>query len=317
MSNIVNSRNIKKHLRAKVEDWLSSIDDDNIKDAIKNNLIISGGSIVSLLNGDPIRDYDCYFRTKEACYEVANYYASKWNSVKDHYDKVEVLCGDEAIKKCHLISDDYVIRCFISSSGVAGEKPEEDDDLLDDEVVIDSDKQKKSKDKEKYRPIYFSSNAITLSNKIQLVVRFYGTVEELHKNFDYVHCTCAYDYCFDELMLPNRALEAILNKELVYVGSKYPLCSIFRSKKYLQRGYRINAGQYLKMVMQLNKLDLTNIDILRDQLLGVDSYYFGCLISSLQSHAEASEDEDDKEYNAVDNVVDDQYLMQIISEMFD
>lgn len=298
----MNSRNIRRHLSTKVNDWLNSIDDDNIKKLIEENLIISGGAIASLLSGETVKDYDCYFKTKEACYEVAKYYANKWNSSRDEQEFVEVLCDAEAISKCHLISDDYTIRCYINSSGVAGDALEEDDfeeDIQQDEV-------KKSKNKEKYRPIYFSSNAITLSDKIQIVVRFYGTVEELHKNFDYVHCTCSYDYAKDELSLPNKAIESILNKQLVYVGSRYPLCSIFRSKKYLKRGYNINAGQYLKMALQLNDLDLKNIDILRDQLIGVDSAYFSQLITSLESN----------EYDENCGLNTD-YLMDLINEMFD
>ena len=39
----MNGKNIKKHLNAKMRDWLSSIDDENIKKTIKENVIITGG----------------------------------------------------------------------------------------------------------------------------------------------------------------------------------------------------------------------------------------------------------------------------------
>lgn len=48
----MNGKNIKKHLNSKLNDWLSSIDDENIKSILKENVIITGGAIVSLLTGE-------------------------------------------------------------------------------------------------------------------------------------------------------------------------------------------------------------------------------------------------------------------------
>nr|MCU0343906.1 T9SS type A sorting domain-containing protein [Ignavibacterium sp.] len=45
----------------------------------------------------------------------------------------------------------------------------------------------------KYRPVFISENAITLSDKVQLVIRFYGTPAEIHDNYDYAHCMCYFD----------------------------------------------------------------------------------------------------------------------------
>jgi hypothetical protein len=67
------------------------------------------------------------------------------------------------------------------------------------------------------------------------------------------------------------------------MGSKYPLCSIIRTRKFINRGWHINAGQYLKMCLQVNELDLNNIDVLEDQLIGVDSAYFMMLIDSIRN----------------------------------
>src|SRR5690606_18878685 len=120
--------------------------------------------------------------------------------------------------------------------------------------------------KPKYRPVFLSSNAITLSNKLQLILRFYGEPDEIHKNYDFVHCTSYYDHKDKQLTLRPEALEAILTKELRYVGSLYPLCSIIRLRKFIARGWTINAGQILKMALQLSKMDLTKPEILQDQL---------------------------------------------------
>lgn len=93
-----------------------------------------------------------------------------------------------------------------------------------------------------------------------------------------------------ELVLPQKSLEAILTKELIYTGSKYPLASIFRAKKFIQRGWTINAGQYLKMAMQLNEMNLLDVETLNDQLTRVDFAYFRSLIHIIERKKEKEED---------------------------
>lgn len=285
----MNGKNIKKHLNKKLDDWLLSIEDENVKDAIKQNVIITGGSIVSLLTGEDVNDYDVYFKTKESLKTVANYYVDKWNKKSD--DKTAAVTEDDKER----------VRIFISSLGVAGE----DCDLDMGEKVAEI-KQPKKDNKEKYSPKFLTSNAITLSDKIQVVVRFYGDVTEIHKNYDYVHCTCAWCAWNDELILPSRALESIINKELYYMGSKYPLCSIFRARKYINRGYTINAGQYLKMAMQLNDLNLKDIEVLKDQLMGVDSAYMSMLIEAIAEQKEKNEDFE----------IDSEYVIDLVNRIF-
>lgn len=287
----MNGKHIKQHLNKKMEDWLNSIDNKEVKIAIKDNVIITGGALVSLLTGDEVKDYDVYFKTKEALITVAGYYVDKWN--KANPDRIASITEDK----------DERVRIFISSDGVAGE----DADLEEGEDFAEStEKKSKEKNKEKYRPKFLTSNAITLTDKIQIVVRFYGDVEELHKNYDYVHCTCSWSCSNNELILPSRALEAIINKELYYMGSKYPLCSIFRARKYINRGYTINAGQYLKMAMQLNELNLKDVEVLKDQLMGVDSAYMSMLIEAI-----AEQKEKDENFE-----IDSEYVIELVNRIF-
>ena len=92
------------------------------------------------------------------------------------------------------------------------------------------------------------------------------------------------------MSLPAAALESILSKTLVYEGSKYPLCSVIRTRKFIKRGWHINAGQYLKMFFQISELDLTDIAVLEDQLVGVDSAYFMMLIEALRDRMKKDEE---------------------------
>jgi hypothetical protein len=283
----MNSKNIKKSLNSKFNKWVDSITDNEVQKVVRNNTIISGGALVSLLTGVEVNDYDVYFKTKEAVLAVANYYVSQFNTVH----KSEAVIKDE----------DGRIKIFIQSKGVAGEEPSETEET--EEVILEADNQE---EKPHYRPVYLTSNAITLSDKIQIVIRFWGDVSEIHTNYDFAHCTCSWSSWDNELLLPEKALECIINKELYYIGSKYPVCSIIRSRKFLQRGYTINAGQYLKMCLQVSELDLHNIDVLKDQLVGVDSAYFNTAIEFMEK----------KQKDEPNWQPDNSYLFEVINRIF-
>ena len=328
----MNSKNIKKHLNAKLNNWLASIEDDNVKKILRENVIITGGALVSLLTGEKVHDYDVYLRTNEACKAVAEYYVQQWN--KTHEDSqislrvvppetIQVPTYEDGIRKTdengqpafHSVVTPERIKVFVQSAGVVEEKPVETEfyaPFPPIEEVEKTDEDKATEEaaeetgKPKYRLVFMSSNAITLSDKIQIVVRFYGEVDVIHKNYDFAHCNCSWTSWNNEVQLPEKALECIINKELYYIGSKYPLCSIIRTRKYLERGYHINAGQYVKMAFQLNELNLYNLETLEDQLTGVDSGYFMMMIEALKKKADESGEA----------VVDKSYVFELINRMF-
>ena len=156
--------------------------------------------------------------------------------------------------------------------------------------------------KPSFRPVFLSTNAITLSDRVQIVLRFFGEPDAIHENYDFVHCTNYWTSWDNNLVLRQKALEALLARELVYIGSKYPVCSVIRLRKFIKRGWTINAGQILKAVMQISALDLTNIEVLQDQLTGVDCAYFCEVIAKLK-------ESDPTKVNAA-------YLIEIIDRMF-
>ncbi len=292
-------KSIKKALNAKLKKWIESIDDVDIKRIVKENSIITGGALVSMLTGEEVNDYDVYFRTKFACRTVAEYYVKKF---KEQHETRRSITVEE--------DNDGRIKVFVRSDGVAGDEDAMISDETEPNVAYEDVEAATSDDaptdKPKYRPLWLSTNAITLSDKIQIVVRFYGEPDQIHENYDFVHCTCYWTSWDDNLVLPARALTAILNKELYYMGSKYPLCSIIRSRKFIKRGWNINAGQYLKMCLQLNELDLKDIKVFEDQLVGVDSAYFSAAIAKIKE-----KQEQDPTYQ-----IDNTYLFEIINKIF-
>jgi hypothetical protein len=290
------TKTIKKTLKQKFDEWVETLP-DTLKEKVRSNTIITGGSITSMLMKEPVNDFDIYFRDLETTHAVASYYVAL-------FGKPEI--------QAQLVNKGGVNRVRIAvGKGYRGETvgnvediPQAAGEVEDtyDQLEKAAQETEDDADKPKYRPIFMSTNAITLSNKIQIVIRFYGNPEEIHANYDFVHCTCYWTSWNNELVLKLEALESMMAKELRYVGSKYPLCSILRCRKFIQRGWTINAGQMLKMIIQCNELDLTDPAILEDQLTGVDSAYFLELIHKLK-------EKDPTKVNTA-------YLVEIIDRIF-
>lgn len=288
-------RGIKSEIVKKVQDWLESIKDEKVKELAAKNTVVTGGSIASMLLGEQVNDYDIYFRNKETALEIAKYYVDRYNEKNESKTKEGVapclpVVREEKIVNIRGNEEDRVV-IFIKSAGVAGEDQPEyayfesmgkdaAQDFLDKTLQQIKEDEKENK-KDKYRPIFMSQNAITLSGKIQLIIRFYGTPQEIHDSFDFVHATCYYDYGNEELNLNQEALESLMCRHLVYKGSLYPIASIFRMKKFLERGWRITAGQQLKIMWQISEIDLKRYEVLREQLTGVDFAYMHQLIDAL------------------------------------
>jgi len=55
---------IEKRLREKFEDWLSSIEDTELRKELREGTIITGGAIVSMLMTQWSNDYDCTSRPR-------------------------------------------------------------------------------------------------------------------------------------------------------------------------------------------------------------------------------------------------------------
>lgn len=325
------AKTIKAVLRKKLDAWLETLP-ESIRDQVRKNTIVTGGCIASMLLKEKVNDIDIYFRDFATTVAVAKHYVERFKAEREPNRAggvdvplyVRVDNGTERNDSPDL-SIPGRVRIVAKSAGIAqadatetpyqyfeSRAPEEAGDyvseVMDDPGAI-VEKLEDVKDainpddgKPPYRPVFLSTNAITLSNAVQLIIRFYGEPDEIHENYDFVHCTNYYDGGSGELVLRPAALEALLSRELRYIGSKYPLCSLIRVRKFVARHWTINAGQILKMCLQLNELDLKDVTVLEDQLTGVDVAYFAEIISKVKA-------QDPEKINSA-------YLVEIIDRMF-
>lgn len=313
-------KTIAKVLQSKFDDWVETIEDEALREQVRKNSIITGGVIASMLMKEKINDYDIYFRDQATTIAVAQYYVARFKPQNRHVIDVPI--------SVNVDRETGRVTISIKSAGIASEtgtqtpyayfesRPEGQagnyvERIMGDPGQIEDQYQETEaaaleagdeKDKPRYRPVFMSSNAITLSHKVQLVLRFYGEANEIHENYDFVHCTNYWTSWDGLLTLRQEALESILSKELRYVGSKYPVCSVIRLRKFIARQWTINAGQILKMLMQIQQLDLTDFKVLQDQLTGVDCAYFAEVLEKLH-------EKDPQKINSA-------YLIEIIDRMF-
>lgn len=295
-------KTINKVIEKKIENWAASVDDSGIARIIRNKTVVTGGCIASMLLREKVNDFDVYFQDRDSLIAVVNYYKDKWLADNPQYVGREV--------RVNLDEETGRVSLYIKSTGVlesnekSKEETEEAEEYLLDDLIDDGQSEERVKEeKPRYRPLFLTSNAITLSDKIQIVIRFYGDPKEIHENYDFVHCT-NYWTNQDGVVLNQAALESLLTKELYYCGSKYPVCSIIRSRKFINRGWTINAGQYLKMVLQANELNLKDPQVLQDQLVGVDAAFFYRVLETLEKRDTGTE-------------VTVPYLVEIINRIFD
>lgn len=314
------TQQIKRNLEKAFSDYVNTIDDEEIKLLIRKNAIITGGAIASMLLNEKVNDYDIYFKSKGDALKIANYYITKFKKLVSS----KVKAGNEVVTKALDIAcgiQDNGIKIKVPSSGIVKldsfEKYEYFEGVPDqenretkiseflsvDEFVVAENKQTDSK----YIPLCITQNAISLSDKIQLIFRFTGTPPEIHRNFDFVHATNYWHAESGNLTLLKDALESLLTKRLKYNGSLYPIATLFRIRKFIERGFTIHAGEMIKIAFQINELDLNNFGVLQDQLIGVDMAYMQELIEALKAAFDK-----DKEFKVTAS-----YICELVDKIFE
>lgn len=287
---------IKNNIKKKLSEWLGSITDDQLKKDVKNNLLVSGGAIASMFLNESINDYDIYIKDMSVLLRLVLYYTRDYDikvldgrrineletQMLDSFstrnvriEDIEDVTTAYSIALRNLKPDQIKLFFFEKNGGMRANKGKKVEELW-------------------YTPMFFSPNAISLSNDLQIIIRFNGNAESIHKTFDFIHATNYFTF-EDGLVTNQSALESLLTRQLRYQGSQFPLTSIIRVRKFIKRNWNIGAGEFLKIMFQISELDLKNPDVLEEQLIGVDVAYFGKLIDVLRG-IEKLEDKMTSEY---------------------
>lgn len=311
---------IKSICRKKIDDLCKYIGktDKDLADDLKRHCFVSGGAITSLLQGEQPNDYDIYIDNIDTLYNVCAFYTNQWN--ENHQTKKEFNIIKHITDDTESNNNNYYLKTVkdvresveiqVKSTGIVKDgafEEEEDENLLPSKELIEDVDNVKEEHEEKYVIKCITSNALSLSDDVQIICRFCGKPEEIFKNYDFVHTMQAYVRCSDELLLNTKSLVSIMSKRLEYQGSLFPVCSLFRLRKFLSRGWTISSMEILKIAYQISKLVLNDIKVLKEQLIGCDYFYMLSLCEALHKWREENPN---TEFN-------NEYMFKLIEDVFD
>lgn len=256
----------KEVIDRNIKAWAKSIRDctlqDRVLEAFKiGDLYVTGGSVLSAITGSKLNDFDVYCSDPELVRDIVKYFNTDAEMVS------VIPRGSE-----------YAEEGLLFVEGI--------DPDMEGFIDLDSQVATSTGSKKDCALAYRSSSAYSFNNGVQLITRFVGSPEQIHKFFDFTICKGV--YFAGEFYIKPEHLQHVAERQLVYDGSMYPLATLFRIPKYLNRGYRIRHLTQVKIAVQLSELNLGNPKVLRDQLNGVDQVYTKHLLEAFEKLSDLS-----------------------------
>ena len=129
--------------------------------------------------------------------------------------------------------------------------------------------------KDKCSMIVDTLNSITYSifgNTIQLVKKYTDLtiIGKLNK-FDFTVCQGAFDCSTKEFTYSKNFIIHNAKRRLVYTqNTDYPLSTVIRVLKYLNKGYNISNTEYLKILLDVQNLKFDTFRDFKEHVLGID-----------------------------------------------
>lgn len=138
---------------------------------------------------------------------------------------------------------------------------------------------------------FFTDNATSFSFvdyhrtlKIQCInnKKFLGEPVDIIENFDLSINKAAYDLVSEELILTDEFIKDNTKRVLsINKYSDFPIITLHRAIKYIDRGYKLPAYEQIKLALMINKLKMESFMDLKDQLQGIDTLEFANLTDAL------------------------------------
>ena len=117
--------------------------------------------------------------------------------------------------------------------------------------------------------------------RVQLIKKLYGQPCDVIDHFDYTICMGAYIPADSKIFLGQNFLYHLSGKELHYNIGKYPLASLWRARKYIEKGFKFPAIELIKLALTINNLNIKNYIDLEEQLEGIDTLFLKDLTDAL------------------------------------
>ena len=69
-------KTIEQKIKAKMKEWLESISDEKLRKEVEENILVSGGSIASMLLREDVNDYDVYLKNRKSSKKTSQTFRS-------------------------------------------------------------------------------------------------------------------------------------------------------------------------------------------------------------------------------------------------
>lgn len=110
--------------------------------------------------------------------------------------------------------------------------------------------------------------------RIQYIKKIVGPAPIILNQFDFTICECAYLPQTKEFIMGWYFLADLCSRRLRYnIEGKYPIASLWRMKKYIERGFKLPAIESIKLGLRINNLNIDSYKDLKEQLEGIDTLF--------------------------------------------
>lgn len=108
----------------------------------------------------------------------------------------------------------------------------------------------------------------------QLICCLFGKPEQVIQAFDFTCCMGAWIPRTNEFELDPLFLKHCSQRRLVFnPNAKFPICSLWRAFKFIQRGWKMPAVESIKLALSIHHLNIADRKELKRQLLGIDTLF--------------------------------------------
>lgn len=130
-------------------------------------------------------------------------------------------------------------------------------------------------------------------HRVQLVKVLTRTPSEVISSFDFTICQAAFDPD-DGFIFGADFFQHLAQRRLVFnVKAEYPICSLYRARKFMKRGFSLSGIEAIKLGLRIHSLKIETYRDLRAQLMGIDTLFLRDLTDSLKGEDERAYDLND------------------------
>jgi len=117
--------------------------------------------------------------------------------------------------------------------------------------------------------------------RVQLIKKLYGEPYKVISGFDFTICMAAYLPAINRIIIGDDFLYHLSGKELHYNIGNYPLASLWRARKYIEKGFKFPATELIKLALKMNEISIKSYRDLKEQLEGIDTLFLRELTDAL------------------------------------